>query len=130
MNGFGQTPFYFFGKINHHIFAGGLVINQNNMMSSVAEFFGQRNVWRCLIKHRRVIKLIDDLFFDNFFQIAKINHHPKLYVVAIGNGCANYGNRKLVAVPMHIFAFAVVAIQGVAGLKAELFGDANLTHGS
>jgi hypothetical protein len=31
---------------------------------------------------------------------------------------------------MHIFAFAVVAIQGVAGLKAELFGDANLTHGS
>ena len=65
--GFGQTPCYFFGKINHHIFAGGLVINQNNMMSAVAEFFGQRNVWSCFIKNRGVIKLIDNLFFHNFF---------------------------------------------------------------
>jgi hypothetical protein len=31
-------------------------------------------------------------------------------------------------VSMHIFAFPVVAIEGVSGFKIELFGDANATH--
>jgi hypothetical protein len=29
---------------------------------------------------------------------------------------------------MHIFAFAVIAIQGVTGFEIELFGNANATH--
>src|SRR5690606_23383010 len=123
-----QTILYFFGKINYHHFAGRLVIHEQNTVSAIAKFLSQFNVWCVFIENGGVVKHIYNFFFYNIFKVGKIYNHPEFYVSVICNWIANYGYRKLIAVAVHISAFAIVAVKCVAGFKRKNLGDSNLFH--
>src|SRR5690606_11796075 len=83
---------------------------------------------RCVfIKDRGVIEDIDNLFFDDFLQIGKIDDHSKLDVSIICDGRADNRDRQLITVPVNIPAFAIVASERMAGFGAELVGKPDFT---
>jgi len=71
---------YFMGKVDHHIFAGGLVVNQYHVVAAVAELFGQLYVGCVFVEHSGMVKNIYNLLFYDFFKVAKVYHHAVFYI--------------------------------------------------
>ena len=100
------------------------------MMAPAFEFVRQFEVWRGFIKYGRMIKMVDDFFFDNFFEIGKINDHPELNIIFVVDGNSNDRYRQFVTMSVDVLAFSVVTIQSVARFETEFFGDPDVTHGN
>jgi SM-20-related protein len=75
-----------------------------------------------------MVKNIYNLLFYNVFQVAKVNHHAIFYISGICYRLAYYRNRKLVAVPVHVFAFAVIAVKCMPGFEGKLLGNPYFAH--
>ena len=71
---------------------------------------GKIPVGRIAIENHGMVEFVYDLLFDNGLQVSKIHDHPVLDVVGIFNRSSYDGDVKVIAVPMDVLAFAVVAV--------------------
>jgi len=98
------------------------------MMPSVFEFVGEFDMWCGFIENGSVIENINNVFFDDFLKIGKVDNHSEFNVVSIRNWRSDYGNRQFITVSVNVFAFAVIAVKRMTGFETELFGDSDVAH--
>lgn len=110
-------------KINEHIFTGRLVIGKDNLFKIAVEF---RNVAvrRIPIQQKCMIEPVNNLIFDNFFEVRKIHYHPVFGIGRVVERRTTNGNFQFIGVPMNIFTWPIIPVKGMSHFKIEYLCEA------
>lgn len=123
-----QSFFDLIGKVDDHIFAGGLVIYKYYVMASVFQFVSEFNMRRVFVEHGGVVENIYDLFFHDLFEVTEVDNHTEFHITGVSDRRTNNRYGKFVAVAVHVFAFAIIAVKGMACFETELLGNPYPAH--
>ena len=74
------------------------------------------------MQHQRVVELRNDVALGNILDFSEVDHQTLLWVSRLVVDFPGYRNVQTIGMTMNVFAWAIVAVEGVGHVEGEDFG--------